>query len=154
MALGFEGYSFARTLSMGRKRVVVTNNVENDSVMTPLKRVCSGRINFNSERSRLEALPLDVLIRVLCGVDHEDLEQLLHVSKTIREATEIARDFHFEYSTPKKKTFGFRSPFDIEDANEFEEIEAPKAPLRKSVKSKLSGKNLGGISVALFGSTE
>lgn len=68
--------------------------------------------------------------------------------------TEIARDFHFEYSTPKKKTFGFRSPFDIEDANEFEEIEAPKAPLRKSVKSRLSGKNLGGISVALFGSTE
>lgn len=28
----------------------------------------------------------ELQIRVLCGVDHEDLEQLLHVSKTIREA--------------------------------------------------------------------
>lgn len=28
-------------------------------------------------------------IRVLCGVNHEDLKQLFHVSKTIREAVSI-----------------------------------------------------------------
>ncbi|TKY59344.1 F-box protein [Spatholobus suberectus] len=156
MALGFEGYSY--TTALGRKRVVLLNNVEasslnSNSAMTPLKRVCSEKITSNSERSRLEALPLDILIRVLCGVDHEDLEQLVHVSKTIREATEIARRMHFEYSTPKKKTFALRRLFDIEGAaSGFEEIEAPNAPLRKP-KSRLSGKNLAGISVALFTST-
>ncbi|KAJ1388097.1 F-box-like domain superfamily [Sesbania bispinosa] len=157
MALGFEGYSYTRAL--GRKRVVVSNNVEaspldSSPVMTPLKRVCSGRITINEERSRLEALPLDILIRVLCGVDHEDLKQLLLVSKTIREATEIAKKLHFEYSTPKKKIFAFRTPLDLqEDGSGFQEIETPKAPLRKS-KSRLSGRNLAGISVALFSSTE
>ncbi|XP_027347737.1 F-box protein At1g61340-like [Abrus precatorius] len=156
MALGFEGYSYTRAL--GRKRVVVSNNgesssLDSNSAMTPLKRMCSGRINFNSERSRLEALPLDILIRVLCGVDHEDLGQLVQVSRAIREATEIARRLHFEYSTPKKKTFALRSPFGVEGAGGgFEEIEAPNAPLRKS-KSRLSGKNLAGISVALFASS-
>ncbi|KAK7362948.1 hypothetical protein VNO77_05073 [Canavalia gladiata] len=153
--LGFEGYSYTRTL--GRKRVVVSNNAEassldSNSPMTPLKRMCSGRITFNSERSRLEGLPLDILIRVLCGVDHEDLEKLVHVSRAIREATEIARRLHFEYSTPKKKAFVSRTPFDMEVGGGFEETEAPNAPLRKP-KSRLSGKNLAGISVALFAST-
>lgn len=31
----------------------------------------------------------ELQVRVLCGVDHEDLEQLLHVSKTIREAVSL-----------------------------------------------------------------
>ncbi|KAK7319606.1 hypothetical protein RJT34_04329 [Clitoria ternatea] len=153
--LGFEGYSYTRAL--GRKRVVVSNNVETSSIdsnsgVTPLKRMCSGKITFNCERSRLEALPLDVLIRVLCSVDHEDLEQLVHVSKVIREAAEIARRLHFEYSTPKKKTFAIRSPFDVEGSGWYDEIEPPSAPLRKS-SSRLSGKNLAGVSVALFAST-
>ncbi|XP_016164147.1 F-box protein At1g61340-like [Arachis ipaensis] len=109
MAIRFEGYNFTRTRSLGRKKVVSGNvkgsPLDSETDMALLKRVCSGRFNFNSERSLLEALPLDILIRVLCGVNHEDLEQLLHVSKTISEAAEVAKRFHFEYSTPKKKTF-------------------------------------------------
>lgn len=68
MALGFESYSYGRAL--GRKRVVVSNNnaeaspLGSSPVMAPLKRVCSGRFSFNSERSRLEALPQDVLVSV------------------------------------------------------------------------------------------
>ncbi|KAK7400483.1 hypothetical protein VNO78_11691 [Psophocarpus tetragonolobus] len=156
MALGLEGYTY--TTALGRKRVVLLHNVggasspNSNSGMTSLKRMCSEKINLNSERSRLETLPLDILIRVLCGVDHEDLRQLVRVSKTIREATEIARWMHFEYSTPKKKTFVLGGAFDIEGANGFEESEAPNAPLRKR-QSKLIGKNLASISVALFAST-
>ncbi|KAG5010532.1 F-box protein [Glycine soja] len=153
MTLGFEGYSYTTTL--GRKRVVLLHNeassLNSNSAVNPLKRMCSGKFTFDSERSRLEALPLDVLIRVLCGVDHEDLEQLVRVSKTVREAAEIARRMHFEYSTPKKKTFAIPKPFDIEGAGGFEEIDTPNAPLRKP-KSKLIGKNLASISVALFAS--
>ena len=41
-------------------------------------------------------------IRVLCGVNHEDLKQLFHVSKSIREAVSILIcksifDFLFDY---------------------------------------------------------
>lgn len=152
MALGFEGYSYRTAL--GRKRVVLLNNVEAsslncDSVMPRLKRACSDKFTLNAEKSRLESLPFDVLLRVLCGVDHEDLEQLVHVSQTIKEATEVAR-IHFEYNTPRKKTFAIRAPFGTDDASEFEDIEPPSAPLRKKPKSRFSGKDLSGISVALF----
>ncbi|RDY12736.1 F-box protein, partial [Mucuna pruriens] len=152
MAIGLAGYSYARTL--GRKRVVGSNNVEaSPRVTTPLKRMCSGRISLKSERSHLEALPLDILVQVLCGVDHEDLKQLFRVSKTIREAVLIAKKLHFEYRTPKKKTSAFLTPFDMEDVNEFQEIEAPNAPLKKS-KSRLNGKKLADISIALFASMD
>ncbi|XP_052181927.1 F-box protein SKIP27-like, partial [Diospyros lotus] len=63
-------------------------------------------------------------IRVLCGVDHDDLKQLFHVSKTIREATLIAKQWHFAYSTPAK-TSAFRNSIDLEDTGD---IEAPNAP--------------------------
>ncbi|XP_061350530.1 F-box protein At1g61340-like [Gastrolobium bilobum] len=152
MEIGFEGYCYTRAL--GRKRVLVSNNVEDSPLNpNPLKRTCSGRMTLNSEISRLETLPHDILIRLLCGVDHEDLKQLFHVSRTIREATQIAKEMHFEYSTPKKKTFACLQPIDLEDASGLQEIEAPNAPLRKS-KSRLSGRNLASISVALFASTE
>jgi len=58
----------------------------------------------------------------------------------------------FEYCTPKKKIFAIPKPFDIEGAGGFEEIDTPKAPLRKP-KSKLIGKNLASISAVLFAST-
>ncbi|KAK4271428.1 hypothetical protein QN277_020128 [Acacia crassicarpa] len=149
MALGFGGY----TRSLSRKRIVVSTDVEaspqDSSSMTPLKRMRSGAFTPNSEKSRLEELPQDILIRVLCGVDHEDLKQLYHVSKTIKEAALIAKQWHFEYSTPKKKTFALQTAIALDDEKEIPEMEAPKAPLRK-FKSRLSGKKLSDISVALF----
>ncbi|KAK4269776.1 hypothetical protein QN277_022889 [Acacia crassicarpa] len=117
--------------------------------MTSLKRMRSRAFTPNSERSRLEALPHDTLIRVSCGVDHEELKQLYHVSKTIKEAALIAKQWHFEYSTPKKKTFALQTAIELDDENEILEMEAPNAPLRK-FKSRLSGKKLSNISVALF----
>ncbi|XP_061352392.1 F-box protein At1g61340-like [Gastrolobium bilobum] len=93
---GDNGY----TGTLGRKRVMVSNNGEASPPLTPLKRMFSGRITLNSESSSLKTLPQDILIKVLCGVDHEDLKQLFHVSKTIREATLIAKQ-HFDYTTPK-----------------------------------------------------
>ncbi|CAJ1961538.1 unnamed protein product [Sphenostylis stenocarpa] len=131
MAIGLADYS--NTLSLGRKRVVVSNDLEpSPQVTTPLKRIRSGEISLNSEMSLFEALPQDLLVKVLCGVDHEDLKQLFHVSITIREATLIAKELHFEFSTPKKKTFAFLNRSDLENANVYKEIKTPKAPLRKS----------------------
>ena len=56
----------------------------------------------DAEKSILESVPQDILIKVLCGVDHDDLKQLFHVSSTIRDATITARKSHFAYSTPSK----------------------------------------------------
>ncbi|OIV94337.1 hypothetical protein TanjilG_21677 [Lupinus angustifolius] len=143
----FEVYNDARSLR--RKRVMVSNTYPLDS-NPPLKRMCSGKFTSISKGSLLEALPIDLLVKVLCGADHEDLEQLFNVSKTIREASKMAKRLHFEYSTPKKKTFAFHTAIDMEHVNGFEDIEAPSAPLRK-YRSTLNGKNLSSISIVLFG---
>ncbi|GAU33527.1 hypothetical protein TSUD_386720, partial [Trifolium subterraneum] len=90
---------------------------DSNSYVTPLKkRVCSAHI------SPLEALPQDILLHVLCGVDHDDLEQLFRVSKIIREATLIVEESHFNFSTPKSYLI---------------EVKTPKTPLiRKQLKEE------------------
>ncbi|XP_061351946.1 F-box protein At1g61340-like [Gastrolobium bilobum] len=110
------------TGTLGRKRIVVYNNGEASPPLTPLKRMS--------------------VIKVLCGVDHEDLKQLFHVSKTIRKATLIAKQ-HFDYLTPKKKILAFPILF-----------ETPNAPLRKYNKSRLNGRKLADIAGTLFASMD
>lgn len=129
-------------------------------------------------------------IRILCGVNHEDLKQLFHVSNSIRAAvsvtkalfvihsfynfiwlcsvhkfvteidsvpkmqTVIAKRCHFAYSTPSK-TRAFRSALDFADWSEVDDIEAPDAPKQtKQPRSRLCGKKLDSISVALFASAD
>ncbi|KAL3596334.1 hypothetical protein D5086_007971 [Populus alba] len=150
------GFKFVRSYSFGRKRVLSTkNNVNIEDLLnidstfkSQLKRLRS----LEPEKSNLESLPQDILIRVLCRVDHDDLKQLFHVSKVIREATVIAKESHFAYSTPRKSQ-GFRTPFDLENPSEFDGIEAPNAPKqRRSYKSRLNRKSIADVSVALFAS--
>ncbi|KAE9461777.1 hypothetical protein C3L33_06333, partial [Rhododendron williamsianum] len=122
LGLGFGCVRYTR--SMSGKRVAISSNMEVDSTVAspPLKRQCSMEMVAPScEKSLLEALPQDILIRVLCGVGHDDLKQLFHVSKQIREATVIAKQWHFAYSTPKKIS-AFRNPIDL---GEFEEAKTP-----------------------------
>ncbi|CAL1397825.1 unnamed protein product [Linum trigynum] len=159
-------FEFARVRSFGRKRIVISQNLECcwDSEMsprTPLKRLCSEPLDAvmaemdeqqqPEEKSVLESLPQDVLIKVLCGVNHEDLKQLLLVSKPISEAAQIAKETHFAYSTPTKVR-AFRSPT-IDYHSEVDEIEAPGAPCRAArrfPKPRLSEKEVSDLSAALF----
>lgn len=155
LGLGFVRY----TRGLGRKRILIANDEETSSfdpqIKSSLKRQCSEKmIDFNccDERSRLEALPQDILIRILCGVNHEDLKQLFHVSRPIREATLIAKQWHFAYNTPRK-TRVFKTSIDYEDPSENAEVEAPNAPRQlRAYKSRLTSKKLADISVALFAS--
>ncbi|KAJ4703371.1 putative F-box family protein [Melia azedarach] len=156
LGLGFVRYN----RGLGRKRILITNVVETSSfdsaIRTPLKRQCSDKmVDLDcDERSRLEALPQDILIRILCSVNHEDLKQLFHVSKPIREATLIAKECHFAYSTPRKSRV-FGSSIDFEGPNEDDEVEAPNAPRQmRGYKSRISGKKLADLSVALFASPQ
>nr|DAD23052.1 TPA_asm: hypothetical protein HUJ06_024515 [Nelumbo nucifera] len=94
-------------------------------------------------------------VQVLCGVDHDDLKQLFHVSKTIREATLIAKQSHFAYCTPSKSLAGVRSFSVVEDSSKLDAEEAPNAPRQQRILgSRLNRKKLADISVALFHSPE
>ncbi|KAK9065327.1 hypothetical protein SSX86_016710 [Deinandra increscens subsp. villosa] len=138
-----------RTSSFGRKRVFILNEMDIDSmdVDSPTKKR-SIRGGLGSERSLIEALPQDILIKVICGVEHDDLKRLFHVSKPIREAVMIAKKLHFAYSTPKKVP-AFRCSINL--SLDGDGVEAPNAPRQSRVaRSRLNGKKLASLSVALF----
>ncbi|XP_062204884.1 F-box protein At4g35930-like isoform X1 [Phragmites australis] len=52
--------------------------------------------------SRLESLPLDLLIKIMCCLHHDQLKAVFHVSRRIRKAVELARQYHFNYTTPDR----------------------------------------------------
>lgn len=55
--------------------------------------------NFDS---RLEALPMDLLVKILCHLHHDQLKAVFHVSQRVRMAVILARQFHFNYTTPDR----------------------------------------------------
>ncbi|KAG2262231.1 hypothetical protein Bca4012_013118 [Brassica carinata] len=141
----------------GRKRVLVSDT--GDSIFTsPVRKISSKKLcekasSASCQSRELEDLHLDILVRIICGVEHEDLKQLFHVSKTVREATLIAKQSHFAYSTPRKTSvfqhskFGLDKPFGLGDDDNYE-IEAPGAPLQR--RYRFRNKDNSGVSVALF----
>ncbi|KAJ8531568.1 hypothetical protein K7X08_027002 [Anisodus acutangulus] len=158
MALGNNcenlGLGIVRSTSFGRKRVTLSNTVDVDFISTtPPKKFCSQNSFSTNEKSALEALPKDILIRIVCGVDHDDLRRLFHVSRAFREVSMIAKGWHFDFSTPRK-TLPFRNALEVEELGDTDEVEeAPNAPMQpKIARSRLSRKKLADISVALFAS--
>ncbi|KAL5730633.1 hypothetical protein ACHQM5_003433 [Ranunculus cassubicifolius] len=141
-----------RIMVSGNRKVVFPVVDDSDSVIkTPVKK--NSNNGSGSDSTSLESLPQDVLIRILCCVDHDDLKQLCEVSESIKEAASIAKRDHFAFSTPSKKLPGLRSfcddlEFDDEPPN------APKQHRNHHRKSRVEGKKLGDITVALFRSPE
>ncbi|XP_031099721.1 F-box protein At1g61340-like [Ipomoea triloba] len=71
-------------------RVVLSSALQFDDFIPNIetKKPCR-EISFPSyDKSLLESFPQDVLIRIILGLDHDDLSRLFHVSKTIREMEE------------------------------------------------------------------
>lgn len=158
MALGNDcenlGLGIVRSTSFGRKRVTLSSTVDVDFVSTtPTKRICSQNSFSTNNKSVLEALPKDILIKIVCRVDHDDLKSLFHVSRALREASIVAKGWHFDFSTPRK-TLPFRSAFEVVELGDNDELEkAPNAPMQSKIaRSRLSSKKLADISVALFAS--
>ncbi|EPS63008.1 hypothetical protein M569_11779 [Genlisea aurea] len=52
--------------------------------------------------SRLESLPIDLLVKIICHLHHDQLRAVFHVSEKIRKAVIIARQFYFNYTTPDR----------------------------------------------------
>lgn len=157
------------SFSLGRKRVLISRNsctleefVADFESLAPMKRRCGEQNDEQIEQvsrrnsSLLEALPQEILIKVVCGVDHDDLKQLINVSKTIRDATVIAKQLHFAFSTPSK-TKVFRNSIDLlNNPMDFDECEAPNAPkqVRRTNRPRISEKKLEDVSIALFADEE
>ncbi|KAL1834249.1 hypothetical protein ACET3Z_003900 [Daucus carota] len=150
--LGFGYISLSRSWSFGRKRVFLSSLEKVDSCfVTPKKKSCvEDSSSMSSDKSVIEALPQDILIRILCGVEHDDLKRLFYVSKSIRAATVIAKQWHFAYSTPTKKMI-FKNPVELENSDDAYELEVPNAPKQSRIaRSRLNGKNQGSLSRRLF----
>ncbi|CAM9000727.1 unnamed protein product [Rhodiola kirilowii] len=126
------------TRGLGRKRVRISKEVKAESCCC----------EFESNVSPLESLPQDLLIRVLCGVGHGDLKQLVLVSKSVMKAALVAKRLHFAYSTPTKVK-AFRNNMDMKDSDV--EIEAPAAPRQSRIsRRKISLKTKEDLAVSLF----
>ncbi|KAF5765884.1 putative F-box domain-containing protein [Helianthus annuus] len=70
---------------------------ENSLQRTP--RPDEGKADYES---RLESLPMEMLVKILCHLHHDQLRAVFHVSERIRTAVIIARKFHFNYTTPDR----------------------------------------------------
>ncbi|KAJ0969889.1 hypothetical protein J5N97_022795 [Dioscorea zingiberensis] len=53
-------------------------------------------------QSMLESLPLDILVRIMCCLHHDQLRAVFHVSRKIRIAVILARQNYFNYTTPDR----------------------------------------------------
>ncbi|XP_010533863.1 PREDICTED: F-box protein At1g61340-like [Tarenaya hassleriana] len=150
LGLGLESVRYRRRLE--RKRVRISGEEEVSMFgQISSKRLCHETLVSDNGTSQLESLPPDILVRVLCGVEHEDLKQLFHVSKTIREATLVAKHSHFAYTTPKK-TLVFRGELNPDGPTERgDEVEAPTAPKARRYRRNLriKDKELSTISIHL-----
>uniref|UniRef100_A0A0E0LM74 F-box domain-containing protein n=1 Tax=Oryza punctata TaxID=4537 RepID=A0A0E0LM74_ORYPU len=149
-SLSFSCSSGSSTRILGRKRVAVSPAPSPSGPHSPvrtLRKQRSTRLHMDDTVSLLESLPQDVLIKVLCKVNHSDLRPLLLVSKQVSEATVVAREQHFAFATPSSKA-ALRGGEEEEE----EEEEAPGAPKQRRVarSSPIWGKNLASISVNLF----
>ncbi|XP_077231247.1 F-box protein At4g35930-like isoform X2 [Tasmannia lanceolata] len=60
------------------------------------------RISDCDSRSMLESLPMDILVKILCHLHHDQLRAVFHVSWTIRKAVLVARKCYFNYTTPDR----------------------------------------------------
>ncbi|XP_009611042.1 F-box protein At4g35930 [Nicotiana tabacum] len=113
-----------RIADNANEEVVLPNNVNDESsmVLSPV-RYCLGAVTSPMDlakqntlqmtpktpgavegmsESRLESLPLDLLVKILCHLQHDQLKSVFHVSHKIRKAVILARQFHFNYTTPDR----------------------------------------------------
>ncbi|KAJ8764310.1 hypothetical protein K2173_006050 [Erythroxylum novogranatense] len=71
---------------------------QNLLVQTP-KTPCA---DVSDSDSRLESLPMDLLVKILCHLHHDQLRAVFHVSRRIRRAVVVARQSHFNFTTPDR----------------------------------------------------
>ncbi|KAL5714651.1 hypothetical protein ACHQM5_016582 [Ranunculus cassubicifolius] len=108
---------------LGKKRVLVLGSTNSEdevvidqspsSLMSPPRTMTGGvdymvatpktpQLQEHDSDSRLESLPMDLLVKVLCHLHHDQLRPVFHVSQKVRKAVIVARQYHFNYTTPDR----------------------------------------------------
>ncbi|KAF6174319.1 hypothetical protein GIB67_040812 [Kingdonia uniflora] len=72
------------------------------STPKPLPTTPRSRLYHRLSDSPLESLPMDLLVKILCHLHHDQLRPVFHVSEKLRKAVILARQFHFNYTTPDR----------------------------------------------------
>ncbi|KAL5196990.1 hypothetical protein ABZP36_000502 [Zizania latifolia] len=138
--------SSSSTRILRRKRVAVSPAPVPSGPHSPvrtLRKQRSTRLHMDDTLNLVESLPQEILVKVMCKLNHSDLRQLLLVSKPVSEATKVATELHFAFATPSCKA-AFRGD------EGGEEEECPGAPKQRRVaRSRIRGKNLESITVDL-----
>lgn len=61
------------------------------------------RAGDQEAESSLETLPVELLVKIMCHLDHDHLKAVFHVSQKIRKAVIQARNLHFNFTTPVRR---------------------------------------------------
>ncbi|KAG8080124.1 hypothetical protein GUJ93_ZPchr0007g3593 [Zizania palustris] len=147
-SLSFSSSSSSSTSILRRKRVAVSTVPIPSGPHSPvrtLRKQRSTRLHMDEDDtvSLLESLPQEILVKLLCKVNHSDLKHLLLVSKPVSKATTMARELHFAFATPSSKIV-----FGVDENSE--EEGGPWAPKQYRVaRSRIQDKNLASITVNL-----
>ncbi|EFJ38709.1 hypothetical protein SELMODRAFT_402840 [Selaginella moellendorffii] len=62
----------------------------------------TGTAQPSSSSSSVETLPPELLVRIVCRLDHNQLKPVFHVCRSLRQAVMIAKQCHFNFTTPGK----------------------------------------------------
>nr|CAD1841216.1 unnamed protein product [Ananas comosus var. bracteatus] len=114
------------TRILGRKRVVISSSLDSSSFSSPIPQKRRSCRSRMERPNRLESLPEDILAL-------------------------IARELHFAFSTPLVKRI-FEREYEERDSDNEEAPDAPKQ--RRVARSRIDGKSLSSIAVALFTSPD
>lgn len=116
----------------------------------------------------IDSLHMDILVRIVCKVSHDELKALSNVSTRFREAVACARQMHFDYNTPVRRQTLKRGAIiiksnesserseDMECTNPSKRHATPNAPKQtaKFRKLQLSSEVLKELAILLFPSDE
>uniref|UniRef100_A0A1D1ZK14 F-box protein At4g35930 n=1 Tax=Anthurium amnicola TaxID=1678845 RepID=A0A1D1ZK14_9ARAE len=111
--------------------------------------------------SGLESLPMDILVKILCHLHHDQLKAVFHVSWKFRKAVLLARQYHFNYTTPdrsRQAMLNARTPLPTEhwpfmkDGNAVwgASPQTPKAPRQGPRPPRLHLMDMSQIAAVLF----
>uniref|UniRef100_A0A0E0ISH4 F-box domain-containing protein n=1 Tax=Oryza nivara TaxID=4536 RepID=A0A0E0ISH4_ORYNI len=94
-------YSRSTSRDIGKKRILL--NVDKDEL--PQQEVAFENTEPMMSPKRLNFEPFSGTkgqIKIICCLHHDQLNIVFHVSKRIRKAVELARQYHFNYTTPDR----------------------------------------------------
>ncbi|XP_020247738.1 F-box protein At4g35930-like isoform X2 [Asparagus officinalis] len=112
-------------------------------------------------QSRLESLPIDLLVKILCHLHHDQLRAVFHVSQRVRMAVLVAREWYFNYTTPDRSRQAMlraKTPLPTERWPFIRGIRissphTPKAPRQGRRPSRLYSTDIKQTAAALFRDT-